>query len=529
MAADEAKNPVADWKKRESFGSAFVQIVVVAALLAAVVYFVYQRGNTRTQVDEKLKLLNQAETRDTVADLQAGLKIADEVFALDPNNPKALGHAAGIHTELWLDYRLPGEEEKAKDFLGKAEKADSRTEGRFASKALILVAEGKANDAVDFIEEQRKKGASSPKLFLAQAEAIRAQGNLKLAKSSFVSAMDKAWKDPLYACAYGEASLAEGAFGQASDAFSKGVAANPDHVRSILGLAFTRALRKDKLKDASDAVAAVEQKGDLSPGMKVRLLVAKAELANVEARYDDAVKLCDDAIAADATNPWPYYIKARALGLKKDPTAVDAFNIAVSKDKNAPLFYLDGAGLMEQMGKLDEGLALLAKYEENFKLVKNLASDGKEEVYLDRDDRYWIAKGDILRSAGKLDDALAAYEKGIDAKALNQAKAIYSKASILWAKKDFDGAAKVLEPVVPPDGTGTVADAYMLAGDLQFEKKEYPNGCQYYAYALTNMKNHQVDREKLNGIIDDIQKKLKVAGQNNIAKAWKEEASKMIQ
>ncbi len=529
MAADDAKNTVGDWKKRESFGSAFVQIVVVAALLAGVVYFVYQRGNVRTQIDEKLKALHSAEARDNVADLQAALKTADEIFALDANNAKALGIAAGIHTELWLDYKVAGEEEKAKDVLAKAEKADSRTEGRFASRALILLHEGKAKEAEEFLEEQRKKGASSPKLYYAQAEAIRAQGNLKLAKQSYVSAMDKAWKDPLYAAAYGEASLTEGLWAQASDAFNKGISANPDHVRSIIGLAFTRALRKDKLKDAADALAAVEQKGDLSPAMKGRLLVAKAELANVEARYDDAIKLCDDAIAVDAENPWPYFVKARALGLKKDPATVDAFNIAVTKEKNAPLFYLDGADLLEHMGKLDEGLALLAKYENNFKAVKNLASDGKEEIYLDRDDRYWIAKGDILRTAGKLDDALAAYEKGVDAKALNQAKAIYSKATIYVAKKNFEEAGKIIEPIVPPDGTGTLAEAYMVAGDLQFEKKEYPTGCQYYAYGLTNMKNHQVDREKLNDIIGDIEKQLKKAGQNNIAKAWKEEATKMIQ
>lgn len=531
MAAEDANAKQAgDWKKKESFGSAFVQIIVVAALLAGVVYFVYQKGTVRTQVEEKLKALHAAEARDTVADLKQALKTADEILALDSNNAKALGVAAGINTELWLDYKEPKAEADAKAMLSRAEAANSLTEGRYASRALILLHEGKAKEAEDFIEEQRKKGASSPRLFYAQAEAIRAQGNLKLAKTSYVSAMDKAWKNPFFACGYGDASLAEGLFGQATDAFNKAVAANPDHQRALIGLAFTRALRKDKLKDAADGLLAVEQKGgELSPGLKARLLIAKAELANIEARYDDAVKLCDEAIAADAENPWSYYVKARALGLKKDPAAVDAFNLAVSKDKNAPLFYLDGAGLLEQMNKLDEGLALLSKYEANFKAVKNLAQDGKEEIYLDRDDRYWIAKGDILRSAGKLDDALAAYEKGIDAKALNQAKAIYSKATIFVAKKDLAKAAEIIEPIVPPDGTGTIPEAYMIAGDLQFQKKEWPTGCQYYAFALTNMKNHQVDREKLNGIIGDIETRLKKDGQNNTAKAWKEEASKMIQ
>ena len=65
MAADDAKE-VGDWKKRESFGSAFVQIIVVAALLAGVVYFVWQNGmiarlnNEMNALAEKPRLLKPA-------------------------------------------------------------------------------------------------------------------------------------------------------------------------------------------------------------------------------------------------------------------------------------------------------------------------------------------------------------------------------------------------------------------------------------------------------------------------------------
>src|SRR5690606_29852851 len=107
------------------------------------------------------------------------------------------------------------------------------------------------------------------------------------------------------------------------------------------------------------------------------------------------------------------------------------------------------------------------------KAVKNPTADGKEEIYLDRDDRYWLARGDLLKTAGKLDEAMASYEKAIDAKSLNLTRAYYAKAALLIEKKDLDKAAELLQDITPPDGTGQLAEAYIAMGDILFEKKDW--------------------------------------------------------
>jgi tetratricopeptide (TPR) repeat protein len=528
MAAEQTKQ-VGDWKKKEGFGSAVVQIGVVAALLAGAVFFFYQRGTVKKETGEKMREARLIAIKDNPDDINLALKRADEILAIDSSSADALAFAAALHTELWTVYRVPGEEAKAKEYLAKAEKADDRNrEDRHASKALLMIAEGKTKDAEEYIEDLRRKGGASPRLFFAQALALQAQGNLKLARSGFISAADKAWKDPAYTVGFGEANLAEGLFPQAQDAFNKALAANPEHLRGRIDTALTKTLRNTSVKDAQDLVNELGAV-DLAPALKARLLTVKAELANIEARYDDAVKSAEEALAVNPDDAWAAFAKARALGLKKDPGAAAAFDAVLTKNKVAPLFYFDGASLLQQAGSLDGALALLDKYEAQFKNVKNTDSAGKEEVYLDRDDRYWLARGSVLLAANKPDEAMAAYDKAIDAHSINQVRANYAKAALLVVRKEYDKAAELLVDITPTDGSGQLAEAYVAMGDIQFAKTDYAPGCQNFAFALTRMKMLQAPREQLNGLLDDVSKRLVAANQKQIAKAWKEEATKLIQ
>lgn len=528
MAVDQTKEG-SDWKKKESFGSAILQIGLVAAVLGGAVYFFYQRGTVKKEVGEKMTAARLVSIRNNPADIYAALKHADEILAIDSSSADGLAFATALHTELWTVHKVAGEDVKAKDFLARAEKADDRNrEDRHASKALLLISDGKIADAEAYIEDLRKRGGASPRLFFAQALALQAQGNLKLARSGFISAADKAWKDPSYTTGLGEANLAEGLFPQAQDAYNKALAANPEHLRARLGAALTKTLRRTAVKDAQDLVNELAT-AELTPALKARRLTILAELAIVEARYDDAVKAADEAIAANPADAWAEFAKARALGFKKDPNAAAAFDAVLAKNKVSPLFYFDGASLLQQAGSLDAALALLDKYETQFKNVKFTDSTGKEETYLGRDDRYWLARGDVLLAAKKEDDAMAAYDKAIAAKSINQVRANYSKAAMLVARKEYDKAAELLVDITPPDGTGVLAEAYVAMGEIQFAKTDYAPGCQSFAFALTRMKMMQAPREQLNALLDDVSKKLIAAKQKEIAKAWKEEATKLIQ
>ncbi len=528
MAADTGTQN-SDWKKRETLSSAMVQIVIVAVVLALVVFLVYRRGNTKKEVSELMKEARTTAFKGNPADLRKAVAKAEEAVEHDSSAADALALVASLSTDLWMLHRENGAEAKAKDFLERAKRADSKTEERYGSEALHLIAAGNPKGAEEFIEDLRKKGASSAKLFYAQAMAMKQQGNLSLARQGFTTAMDKAWKDANYSAAWGEALLEEGTPG-AIDTFTKSLGTNPDLLRSKNGLALARVMKKDKVGDAEAMVKAVlDRDAELSPPLKARALAVQAHIANVATQSDEAIRLADQALGLNPEERWALFAKANALATKKDPGAAAAYTDLVTKQPSAPVFYFEGAKNLQAAGMSDAALALLDKYEAFFKNVKNQTADGKEVGALDRDDRYYLTRGDILRATDKLDLAMAAYDKAIEAKNLNITKAYYAKASVFLAKKDYDKALEMLKDITPEDGSGQLSEAYMAMGEVMFAKKEYGPGCQSYVYGLIKMKALQAPREAMNEVIADVAGKLKAAKQNDLLKTWNEEAKTFIQ
>lgn len=518
-----------NWKKRESFGSAMIQIIIVGLLLAGTVYFVYKRGADKKEIHELLTQARTTEARGNLADVKKALTVIDEAIAKDSGSPDANALAAAYWTDLWLIHHEPGAEAKAKEFLEKAKKADSQGEARYGTEAMHLVAAGKFKEADTFVEELRKKGGSGARLFLAQGLAQKSEGELKLALASLRASMEKEWKDLNFTDAYGEELLAEGAHG-AVDTFMKANAQNSDHFRTRLGLALARVQARLRVGDAEVLLKeTMDRKDELSAPQKARAAAIGALILDIQEQYDPAIQTADIALKDNPDDAWALHAKALALAGKKDPGAAAAAEAVIAKAPASPIFYFENAAALQKAGQLDAGLGLLAKYEGFFKNVKTPTADGKEEIYLDRDDRYWLARGELLKNANKTDEAMVSFDKAIAAKSLNLSRAYYQKGQLLLDQKQFDKAAEILQDITPPDGSGTIAEAYMAMGDVLFEKKDWGPACQNYAYALTRMKLQQQPREKLNEVITDVEKRLKAANQKEIAKVWVEESKPLIQ
>ena len=518
-----------DWKKRETLGSAFIQIAVVAAVLVLAVFAVYKRGTTRKELAELMRDARAAAIKGNPADLRKGASIAGQALEKDPKMPDALAFSASVYTDLWTLHREDGAEQKAKDFLDRARKADAQTEERYGAEALQLVAAGQPKQADEFVESLRKKGASSAKLFYAQGLALKQLGNLQLARTGFTTAMDKSWKDPIYSAAWGELIIAEGGIG-AMDAFTKSLGSNPDYFRAKLGLALSRVMRKDKVGEAETMVKEVLARDtELSPPLKARALAIQAAVLVYQEQPDQAMSMADQALALAGDDVWALFAKANALALKKDAAAPAAYDAVISKDRTSPVFYFEGAQRLQAAGMTPAAMALLDKYEATFKDVKNTTADNKVVAWLDRDDKYWLTRGDLFREQGKLEEAMAAYDKAIAARGLSLQKAYYAKGAVFLAKKDYDNAATMLRDITPPDGTGQLAEAYAAMGEVMFAKKEWGEGCQNYAYALTRFKAQQLPREQLNALLGDVEKKLRTSGQPQIAKVWIEQAKPLIE
>lgn len=528
MASEGSENP--GWKKRESFGSALVQIFIVAAVLGGIVYFIVSKGNTRKDVAETLKDARAEAVKGNLANTKKAITIAQGALEKDPKSGDINAFLAAQYTDLWLIHKEAGADAKAKEFLEAAKAVDSKGVDRYGVEAMHLVAAGKAKEANDFVEDIRKKGGGGGRIFEAQAFALKATGNLKLADNSFRAASDKEWKDMNYASALGESQLEVGTPGAALDTFQKATGQNPDHFRSRLGLALARVQRKANIADAEKILGDVmSRKAELSAPQEARAAAIGALLLVGAEQFDQAISAADMALAKNGDDAWALYAKASALAAKKDPGAGAAFDAVVAKAPTAPIFYFEGAAALQKAGMGDAGMALLEKYENVFKNVRTPTADGKEEVFLDRDDRYWLARGDILKQANKLDEAIASFDKAIEAKNANITRAYYQKGATLLEKKEDDKALEILQDITPPDGTGSIPEAYFAVGQIQFNKKAWGDGCQSYAYGLAKMKQKQEPREKLEAIITEVEKKLKAAGQAPVAKVWMEEAKPLIQ
>jgi predicted negative regulator of RcsB-dependent stress response len=155
-------------------------------------------------------------------------------------------------------------------------------------------------------------------------------------------------------------------------------------------------------------------------------------------------------------------------------------------------------------------------------------SDGRNESHLERDDRYYLARGDLLRAAGKNADAIVAYDKAIEAKSSHLTQAMYAKAAVYLEQKQTDQARTLLSEITPNDGSG-LSEAYLALGEILLSKKEYGPGCQNYAFALTKMKSEQQPRGALESVLIEVEKKLKNANQTEMAKQWIQEAKPLIE
>lgn len=519
-----------DWRRRESLPGALLQVGVVAVLLAGAVTYVVHRGAVRQQVETRMKAARTLAQRDNPADLRRALAELEALFQLDADARDAQALAAEVNVRLWLEHRQPDAEARAREHLARAEALDSRSGERYGTRAMLLLAEGRPAEAEKLLEGLKAQGAKSPKLSLAEAQALLARGRLSDARQAFARATEAAWREPRYPVAHGEALLDEGMYAQAAEALKKATAANPDHLRARLSLALARlyqgAGRDEAARTVSDVLA---REAELTPALKARARVVQAALALADGNTDEALKNAGEALAASPEEHHALFIRARALALKKDPGARAAFQEAVAKRRTAPLLYLDGARALQQAGDGEGALALLDAYEAVFRDVQVPAPEGKTVGALERDDRYWLARGHVLEALARPDDAMAAYDRAVAVKGVELARAQYAKAVLLLTRKDYEAARPLLVEVAPENGLGALPEAYEAMGDLLFAKGEFAHGCQHYFFGLTRARLQGAPLETLKARASEVEKRLTAAGQPTMARAWKTETNALLQ
>lgn len=503
--ADDVK-PRAD---RESAGKVFLQLFILAAVLAGGFAFYYQRVQVQKKAQGIAVTARDKLMRDTPKDFFDAEKDLAEVLKLDSKHEFSVSSLAEMNALLWGEYGLADREGPANDWAGKADAMNARIDERFAARALILLYKGKAQEAVDYILAQNKSGALvGARMHDAVGRALRAQGKIDAALKEFKTAKEGAWRNPRMTADYAQAFYDISEFANAYDGFNKAVEIYSAHPVALIGRARSAIQLGVKIKESTDALKEVlaRPEAELPPYLKAMALEARAELRLFEHDGPEAFKDCEAALALRPNYAPAHRLKGILLAAAKKPEAAASFDKAIALDPWVPGTYFDAARSL-----LDAGDAKALTYLDDQHYGKAAA----------KDDRYYLTYGDLLRKKGEMDQALAQYELGTKANP-NNARLYFVKGMVLETKKDFEKAGAEYDKAIKVQPN--FPEVYQQIAMIYVTHNKPEQALESITMALDQYRAMQAPRERLAAVIDDFKVKLP----KNLQKQFETEAKSRI-
>ena len=327
MSKDVQKPGSDNWEKSETGGRFIRDVVIVAAVLAGAFGWYYKTSQNKAAADKTAKVAKDLLLKDDpVAYAQAETKLKEVLSNFDASHGYSLAALAELNAILYVEHNVEDRKAAASDYVAKAVAAKTSTAEEYAAKAMMLVADGKAAEAEKFLTaEVIDKNAGGARIYAALGEALRVQGKLEESRRAFKAAFDADWRNPRFATLIGESYLEEGDAANALAYYSKGLQSNSEHLGSMIGAARARIANRQGLKEAGDAIkAALEREADMTPNLKARALVARAELEFFEQKFDEAIATAQSAAQTDPSFAWSFAVSARAQAAKNDAAAAAA-------------------------------------------------------------------------------------------------------------------------------------------------------------------------------------------------------------
>ena len=529
MATDQSTlkgaSPDADGRGRTTFSSYVRDVAIVALVLGAALYLYYRHEQNR----RKLQILGgeakELMLKDSLKGYAGAEKRLLEMVALDSSQPFALASLAELYALRWLDLGIDADSANAHRYAALAEATDAKINERYGAGILVRVGDRRYEEALQYTA---KIGAASSHGVNGYGRVVRGLGRLDEARPALQASADSEWRNPRFACDIADLYFESGDFANAQASYAKGIAANGDHLRSLIGHARAQIARGQSLKEAGEALAGVlgRPADQLTPKIKAMALTGMSELRGLEQKLDEGLKLADEAIALAPGSSWAHFAKARILAVQTDAQGAAAeLDKALELDRYAPELYYTGSEALLDAGDATRAQAVLDAYAKALK----------------EDDRFHIAYGNLLMKVGKPEEALQHFDSAIRLNGFS-AEAHYAKGAALFDARQrlladprdaqkraelMDGARKELELAL--EAREYFPAAHSKLGDLLFEKKEWVDGCQSYAQALVQMKALQVPQERLAELRDQIHGRLLTEARlPGTAKDWMDETGKLI-
>ncbi len=485
--------------KREGAGSAIIQVVVVAAVVAGgVLIYAKSQGAQKEILDLAVKAKEKTAGDDAPQLLEAKAELAkigeDKIIA----NNAILSTAAELEAQLFQTYGVAEAKAKAQQYVSLLKEREVRTAERYAAEAYLLLGEGKTNEAEGMLMDLvNDKGVRHAKLMHALSVAKLAQGKAKEAVVAAQEGQKLSTSLVRLPIAEGDALLALGNIPSAANAYLKASKLNPDHLRARTALALTAAISRqgkpELLRKSLDTLleeANSKHGNNPPPRVKGFIEYARGEIFLVENRAQEALAAAEQSATTDPTQPSTFALKGRALAkLAQIDEAKKAFDAALALAPSSLPIAKAAHDVLARASRAADGISYLEKVQvanpDNGMIYVELslaqAQAGRSadalknaDIALEKlgnaHDLALFAKGRAMQAEGKLDDARATYGEALSNHLIPDWPELYfAMGQLRLQEKNYDEAVQAFEQAVKfwdkqGGSIDSVADAYESIG-----------------------------------------------------------------
>lgn len=439
--------------------------MLVGVPLVLIAYFGYGRWKA-IQGREIKKLLNEATEQlkhDSYDSYQKACKAADGVLELDPGHTAAHGYLAYAYSIRWGEHGGGDEARKhADEHLKEAKEGGEISSHMYAAEALFKTYSGKGAESLKNLDARVKdfdsQGQKSSLMYLTLGIIQMNQGDLERARESLDTAQALAPDDPRVYSALGILYRRRGQDQDAWRNFDYALRYEKEHPESMVGKALLILEQEDPARLYVSAAKMLKQMIESQPPPSPRQL-ATAHLARAllvsrlsadlplytkpegfqkelsegtgvtldkEKNRTELVKAEETGFNLDRNNPELYLIKGKRLLYEEHvEAAVGEIRKAIQLDASRAHYHVELArALMKKAGGEKEAEEALRR------ALGMIPESPKLQAML----------GHALGRQGKVDEALAQYERAVrDPKAKNP-EARYSIGRLYREKKDYPRA-----------------------------------------------------------------------------------------
>ncbi|GHG62078.1 tetratricopeptide repeat protein [Comamonas sp. JC664] len=448
-------------------GSKFVTLGLLVAIPLFAIGYGWYSTNARQKSRELKKSLDAASEllkHDSFDSYKKAVEAADLALEVDSDSSVAHGYLAYAWAIRWGEHGGGDDARRqAEEHLAAGKKRGELSSHLIASEALIQTYSGKGKDALGQLEEKVKsldaEGRSSSLLYLTLGLIQMNAGDLDRGRDSLDRAQTLSPDDPRTYASLGAVYRRLGQDAAAWRNYDSALRYEKDHPESLLGrsllmleqdspnfeLAHTmlkKLLESDPPPSPRQLAAAHLARSllvsrvsaamaDMKPDLQQKLAEVTAVPVEKEKARAEMLKSEDTGFSLDKQNPELHLIKGRRLLAEGNyDAAAEEIRKAIRMDGSRAQFYVELAkSLMGKQGGEKEAADALQT------ALKTMGDSPKLVVML----------GNAYRRQGKLDDALAQYQRAVkDPKAKNP-EARLAMGAIYRERSDWAKAQEQLE------------------------------------------------------------------------------------